>query len=59
MRRPYKDGELTELARKTVIEVVSWAAVQRNFRMCAVFGENDSVFCEPDGSIKETHGSLL
>jgi len=56
MREPYKDMKLTESARKEVVTVVSWLAEQRGIPLCVVFGENDSVSCEPDGSTKATDG---
>ena len=49
---PYDDdGNLTLKARNSLIEVLEYLTRTSGFRMCAVFGEKDAVFVEPDGQV--------
>ena len=51
--RPYTvDEQLTPEARKALVEVVQCASQKTNHRMCVVFGEQDCVFVEPNGTAK-------
>ena len=51
--RPYTvDEQLTPEARKALVEVVQCASQKTKHRMCVVFGEQDCVFVEPDGTAK-------
>ena len=54
LQKPYKDKKLTESAREIVAELASKLAEQKGLSMCVVFGERDCVYCEPDGSMKES-----
>ena len=54
LKKPYKDGKLTESARKEVVTIASWLAGKKGLRTCAVFDEKDCVFCEPDGSMEQS-----
>ncbi|MCC6812155.1 MAG: hypothetical protein IT381_32340 [Deltaproteobacteria bacterium] len=38
-------------ARQKLIDRVLADAKETGFRMCCVFGPNDSAYCEPDGSV--------
>jgi S-adenosylmethionine synthetase len=58
MREPYRDTKLTEAARKEVVTVVSWLAKQSRVPLSIVFDQNDSVSCEPNGSVKADHDAL-
>ena len=42
---------LTLKARTALIEVLEYLTRTSGFRMCAVFGEKDAVFVEPDGQV--------
>lgn len=53
--QPYdKSGKLTKEARDEVISATLQAVKRTGFRMCAVFGKNDCVYCEPDGSTEKS-----
>ena len=43
------EGNLTSEARKALIDVLKELTRTSGFRMCAVFGEQDAVYVEPDG----------
>ena len=47
---PFVDGQLTAQAREAVLKAAQQACRTSRHRMCAVFGESDCVYCEPDGS---------
>lgn len=49
---PFVDGHLTAQARQALIDAVQQASRQSRHQMCAVFGELDCVYCEPDGTAK-------
>lgn len=50
---PYDEqGRLTDFTREVIIGGVLKTSKESGFRMCAVFGEADCVYCEPDGSTK-------
>lgn len=51
---PFVDDRLTAQAREFCISVVQLAVRQSRYRMCVVFGKSDCVYCEPDGSSKES-----
>ena len=51
---PYDtDGKPTLEARNALIEVLKEVTRTSGFRMCAVFGEQDSVYVEPDGLVNQ------
>jgi hypothetical protein len=45
------EGDLVEKARMALIDVLKEVTRTSGFRMCAVFGEQDSVYVEPDGQV--------
>jgi len=45
------EGNLTSEARKALIDVLKEVTRTSGFRMCAVFGEHDAVYVEPDGQV--------
>ncbi|MEI6731998.1 MAG: hypothetical protein WCK90_04955 [archaeon] len=50
---PYdQDGNLTKEAKDEVIRVILEKIKNTGHRMCVVFGKDESVFCESDGSTK-------
>jgi len=53
MDQPARDdeGNLVERARLALIDVLKEVTRTSGFRMCAVFGEQDSVYVEPDGRV--------
>ncbi len=51
--KPFTASEqLTPEARKALVEVVQCASQKTRHRMCVVFGEQDCIFVEPDGTAK-------
>ncbi len=52
---PYISGELSDIARELVIEVTLLVVQKDKLRACAIFRENDCVFCELDGSAKPSN----
>src|SRR4051812_13077452 len=44
------DGRLTTEGREAVIEHVAGISARNHKSCCAVFGPDDAVYCEPDGS---------
>ena len=50
----FTDGRLTPAAREKAIESVSRAAGKVNRRMCVVFAADEAVYCEPNGTYKES-----
>ena len=53
MDQPARDdeGNLVEKARIDLIDVLKEVTRTSGFRMCAVFGDQDSVYVEPDGRV--------
>ena len=51
---PYISGKLTEMARGSVVAVAMHVVNNRGLRACAVFAENDCVYCEKDGVMNES-----
>jgi|GEM_PF-2323780 len=51
---PYISGELTQQARDSVIGVSLYIVKSKGFRACVVFSEDDCVYCEADGSTKQS-----
>jgi len=51
---PFVDDHLTAEARELCIHAAQLTARQSRFRVCVVFGKSDCVYCEPDGSCKES-----
>lgn len=53
MDHPARDdeGNLLEKARIALIDVLKEVTRTSGFRMCAVFGERDTVYLEPDGQV--------
>ena len=47
-------GKLKTAARVKLIDAVSRAARDTNHRMCAVFALREAVYCDPDGSKRES-----
>jgi hypothetical protein len=45
------DGDLIEEARIALIDVLKKVTRTSGFRMCAVFGERDTAYVEPDGQV--------
>ena len=56
---PWEGGRLRPEVRQAVIDqVIARCRAQKVFRMCIVFGEDEQVFVEPDGSFEVTHGQV-
>ena len=47
-------GNLKLEARAKLVDAVSHAARDTNHRMCAVFAPREAVYCDPDGSRRES-----
>jgi thioredoxin-related protein len=55
-KEPYRDGALKEETKKFLVKIVSLECQKGNRRMCVVFGPKECVYCEPDGTTKESDG---
>ena len=51
---PFRDGNLTDQARAALIEAVKHKANERRIPMCIVFGTNDLLYINPDGTTKQS-----
>ena len=53
-RGAFINGKLTKGAREVLIEKVHRISVKERKRICVVFGKHDCVYCEPNGSKKNS-----
>ena len=51
---PFTDGRLTGQARDALIEVVKHKSNERRIPMCIVFGKDDLLYINPDGTAKQS-----
>ena len=49
---PFSGGNLTDQARDALIEAVKHKSNERRIPMCIVFGTNDLLYINPDGTTK-------
>ena len=49
---PFNEGRLTDQARAALIEAVKHKANERRIPMCIVFGKNELLYINPDGTTK-------
>ena len=49
---PFNEGRLTRQARAALIEAVKHKANERRIPMCIVFGKNELIYVNPDGTTK-------
>jgi len=47
-------GNLVEKARTALLDVLKEVTRTSGFRMCAVFGEQDTTYVEPDGQVNQS-----
>jgi len=53
---PYDmEGKPTSEAKNAMVEVLKEVTRTSGFRMCAVFGEQDTTYVEPDGQVNQSH----
>ncbi len=53
-RGAFINGKLTKGAREVLIEKVHRISVKERKRICVIFGKHDCVYCEPNGSKKNS-----